>query len=206
MQTLLDSYIDTVLTTGKRPHSVYLFAKENGMDEADFYAQFGSFQALEAEVLLSALHQTINRLSQDSTYEGYSVREKLLAFYFTLMEELGKKRSYVSWLFEQVQFPHMMPEALKPFKQRFETYAKDLITEGVEKGEILPRPLISDRYADGLCAQLVILLKFWLKDQSKGFEKTDAAIEKSVNLSMDLMGPNTFDTAFDYAKFMFQSR
>jgi hypothetical protein len=49
------------------------------------------------------------------------------------------------------------------------------------------------------------LLNFWIKDTSKGFEATDAAIEKSVTLGFKLMGENMLDQVFDFGKFMFQN-
>jgi hypothetical protein len=51
---------------------------------------------------------------------------------------------------------------------------------------------------------------FWwfyvLKDDSKDFEKTDAAIEKSVQLSFELIGKGVLDVAIDFGKFLFQNR
>ena len=41
--------------------------------------------------------------------------------------------------------------------------------------------------------------------KSKSFEKTDAAIEKSVNLIMELMGKSALDSMFDLGKFLFQN-
>jgi ubiquinone biosynthesis protein COQ9 len=49
-------------------------------------------------------------------------------------------------------------------------------------------------------------LKFWIDDTSNAFEKTDAAIEKSVNLAMDLMGKSPLDAALDFGKFLFQNK
>ena len=51
----------------------------------------------------------------------------------------------------------------------------------------------------------IFLLNFWIKDTSKGFEATDAAIEKSVTLGFKLMGENMLDQVFDFGKFMFQN-
>ena len=47
---------------------------------------------------------------------------------------------------------------------------------------------------------------FWKEDNSPGFEKTDAAIEKSVNLAFDLIGKGAVDSAIDFAKFMYQNK
>jgi Tetracyclin repressor-like, C-terminal domain len=51
-----------------------------------------------------------------------------------------------------------------------------------------------------------MILDFWVKDKSKGFENTDAMIEKSVNTAFDLMGSTALDSVLDFAKFMYQNR
>jgi len=50
------------------------------------------------------------------------------------------------------------------------------------------------------------LLVFWKEDESPGFEKTDAAVEKSVNLAFDLIGKGAVDSFIDFAKFLYQSK
>ena len=50
------------------------------------------------------------------------------------------------------------------------------------------------------------LLLFWKDDESPGFEKTDAAVEKSVNLAFDLIGKGAVDSFIDFAKFLYQSK
>ena len=50
------------------------------------------------------------------------------------------------------------------------------------------------------------LLLFWRDDDSAGFEKTDAFVEKSVNLAFDLIGKGALDSAIDFAKFLYQSK
>jgi hypothetical protein len=54
--------------------------------------------------------------------------------------------------------------------------------------------------------KLLFLTDFWIRDTSKGFENTDAAVEKSVNLIFELMGQNTLDYIVDFAKFMFATK
>ncbi|MEJ7665766.1 MAG: hypothetical protein WKG07_42725 [Hymenobacter sp.] len=49
--------------------------------------------------------------------------------------------------------------------------------------------------------QLQFILLFFVRDQSVNFERTDAAVEKAVTLSFDLVGRNTLDSAFDFGRF-----
>jgi hypothetical protein len=45
-----------------------------------------------------------------------------------------------------------------------------------------------------------------MKDHSKAFEKTDEAIERSINLSFDMLGKSPLDSALEFGKFLFQNR
>ncbi|MFN9518224.1 MAG: TetR/AcrR family transcriptional regulator, partial [Bacteroidota bacterium] len=57
-----------------------------------------------------------------------------------------------------------------------------------------------------LWANLLFVMGFWLKDSSNAFEKTDEAIERSVNLAFDLMGRSPLDSMIEFGKFLFQNR
>jgi hypothetical protein len=63
-----------------------------------------------------------------------------------------------------------------------------------------------EKFCINLCLNFLFVLTFWLNDNSKGFEKTDESIERSVNLAFDLMGKSALDAALDFGKFLFQNR
>ena len=204
---LQDAYLDHVLTEGRPPVSVYAFAKSQGVAEADFYQQYNNFEAVEQALWAGLLQQTQARLQAEPSYAGYSAREKLLAFYFTWVEVLKPRRSFVLYSAGQErQMAMRTPVALQVLKKQFIAYAEDLVNQGLDSGELVARPLLSDRYADGLWTQLMFVTRYWAKDTSPGFEQTDAAIEKAVRLSFELMGQNVVDAAADLAKFLWNSR
>ena len=58
--------------------------------------------------------------------------------------------------------------------------------------------------AEAVWVQLVLLLKFWMNDNSPGFEKADLAIEKSVNTVFDLFDATPLDSLFDLGKFLYK--
>ena len=97
-------------------------------------------------------------------------------------------------------------EVFSRLKEAFLEYANELIAEGKEIGEIVDRPIIGNRYDEGMWRQLQFVIYFWVKDDSQNFERTDEAIEKAVNLSFDIMGRGPIDAALDFAKFLYQQR
>lgn len=205
-QTLRQAYIQHILENGRRPASIYAFAKETNISEAEFYEHYNSFDTLEKDIWSGFLENTIAKLHSEEIYATYSVREKLLSFYFTWIEELKAHRSYILVTYQPSPLPLVTPPALSKFKKEFIHFMNELVREGQETGEIMQRIILSERYADALWFQLLFVLDFWVRDESQGFEKTDAAIEKAVNLSFDIMGRNTLDSGLDFFKFLFQNR
>ncbi len=197
------SYIDYVLQNNKRPESIYLFMKNIGGEEKAFYEHYTTFYDLEAAIWSDIFKETIEKIQQEQVYEGYTVREKVLSFYFTLIENLKAVRSFATFSFKnQKDFP-LDGGVLKESKQVFHDFISQLITEGVYTGEIADRTFLTERYAGAIWWETVFIIRFWIHDSSKNFERTDAAIEKSVNLAFDFLGKNIADATFDFVKFLF---
>lgn len=204
---IISGYVNHVLETGSEPLSVYKFAKELKMKEEEFYSYFTSFYAIKTAVWTKLFDDTLSNLESQEVYREYSSREKLLGFLFTWVEELKKNRSYLLALYgKHMDLKKLLPTEVKGFRAKFKDFANEIILEGKETEEIANRPIISDRYDEALWLQVWFVFQFWLKDSSPNFEKTDAAIEKSVNLAFDLMGKSALDTFIDFAKFLYQNK
>ncbi len=205
-EKILDAFLTYKLTHGSAPPSIFLFCKELKIKEVDFYDVFNSFEDLEAEIWNQMLVKTIKMMESDPVYMEYSVREKLLAFYYSFLEELKQNRSYILAEADKNEFNLKMPSFLKRSKETFSGYINNLLLEGKDTSEVAERPIIEKQYANLFWMQLLFLIHFWVKDTSRKFEKTDAAIEKTVNLSFDLIGKGAIDSMLDFAKFMYQNR
>lgn len=224
LEKIRKAYTEYVLENGKQPNSVFQFAKKLKLTEADFYTHYTSFDAIEADVWLAFFNDARATVDADETYQSYSVREKLLAFYYTWIELLKAQRSFAVYSYGRVRMEASASASpiakagrrsrgdagksriFQPFKESFFDYARDLLAEGRESKEVEPRPFVTDRYPNALWGQTLYLLDFWVRDVSKNFEKTDTAIEKSVNTTFDLIGRSPLDTLFDFAKFMYQNK
>jgi hypothetical protein len=200
------AYIETVLTQGARPVSVYKFCLDLGIKEEEFYNVFGSFEGLENQIWKGFISTTVNRLKSDKAYHTFITREKILAFYFTLLEELKANRSYVIFQLDNSRKLELIPEFIKGFKAEFEAFFESTLNNGKGSGEIANRPVLDKRYPQLFWLHMGFVLLFWKQDSSPGFEKTDAAIEKSVNLAFDLIGKGAVDSAIDFAKFLYQNK
>lgn len=202
----IEEYKRFVLQENKTPRSVYELTHFVDVDEESFYEVFGGLNALSQRIWSEYFERTTERLTSESVYLDYGVREKLLAFYFTLLVVLKGDRSFIKIIMKEGLLPDWSPPSLDTFRKQYSAFVKGLVGEGKETGEIADRMFISNQYDKPLWLQFLFILNFWLRDESLNFEKTDAAIEKSVNLSLDLMGKSPLDSLTDFAKFLYQSR
>jgi AcrR family transcriptional regulator len=204
---IIEGFRNHVLEHGTAPKSIFKFAKELKMKEEEFYVYFTSFESIKSAVWVDIFDETLAQIEVQDVFKTYSAREKFLSYLFTWIEELKKNRSYLMSLYgEGSKSMIAMPKEAAEFKERFKDFANEIILEGKETEEIANRPIISDRYDEAMWLQAWFVLKYWLDDRSPRFEKTDAAIEKSVNFAFDLMGKSALDSFLDFAKFLYQSK
>ena len=203
-QLIRDAYRKHILLKGKRPSTVFRFCNDLGITEKDFYTTFASFEAIEKSIWQLYFTDTLARLQEDANYGSFSCREKVLAFYFSLAETLKEERSFVLHQVNRWKPTSGSPAFLKGFRSGFDEWMSIVLLEGKQTGELAPRPFLDQQYGTLFWFHFLFLLRFWAKDDSQDFEKTDLAIEKSVNLAFDLVGKGVLDGALDFGKFMYQ--
>lgn len=205
-EKIMSAYTEYLLMNGKQPSSVYKFCLDLGIKEEEFYNHFGSFEALEKTIWNGFIEQVVKSLQADKGFSDFNSREKILALYFTLAEVLKSNRSFVLLQLNNYKKPELVPLFLKDFKHTFEEFVGGILNDGKSKGEIAERPYLDKKYPQLFWVHLSFFLLFWKEDDSAAFEKSDAFIEKSVNLAFDLIGKGAFDSAVDFAKFLYQSK
>lgn len=205
--TILEGYQEYLLMKGENPASVYAFCQNLNISESDFYQHFSDFESVASQFWIEIFEDSVKRLESSTEWEEFMVREKLLTFYYSFFEKIKGHRSYALLTLKGSLLGFKKEFAdIKDLKADYKKWIKMLVAEGQAQGEIAGRSKLSDVYDDLFWYQFMFLLDFWRKDRSRGFEKTDEAIEKSVNLSFDLIEKNALDSAFDFGKFIFQNR
>lgn len=206
-QRIVKAYKEFVLLNGHEPPSIFSFCKDLDIEEAEFYDHFNDFSQVAGSFWSETFIEIKKMLTNDTEFDSFSVREKLLSFYYAFFEELKKNRSYALLSFkDSTSLLKKEARHLSSLIKEFKEWSKELVSEGINNDEIASRIKISDTYDNLFWVQYLFLINFWIKDTSKGFEKTDIAIEKSVHFSFDLIERNALDSAIDFGKFLFQNR
>jgi len=208
IQKIKKNYRDHFNMTNKPPRSISTFMQDMGEDEEAFKKYYKSFSDLDKEIWKDIAVSTITRVKAEDVYIDYAVREKMLSFLYTLVEEMKPYRAFVNYQFKHKKNGRIgiTPKFLDDFKTEFMSFSHEIVNEGLDTTEIINRPFISEKYADALWVEVLFLISFWIRDNSANGESTDAAIEKTSNFAFDLLGQTPLDSAFDLVKFLFQRK
>jgi len=201
-QQIKNGYIDYVLTHDEQPKSVYSFVKKLKITEAEFYEFYASFESIEKTIWVELTSETISTIIQQEVWEQYSSRDRMLSFFYSYVELLKRQRSFIVYSLKKQTARFATPDVLSGVKPIFENFAESLINEGLETGELADRKFLTKRYKDALWIQFAFIVNFWINDDSAGFEKTDEAIEKGINVTFDLFQRSPLDNLFEYGKFL----
>lgn len=201
------SYINYISLHNKRPNSINdLISNELESEEEKVSNDFYDLDLIESKIWEDGIFLALKFSEDDPNYDEYSVREKLLSFYYNYVEVLKKNDLFYQYsaninsLFEL----SIINNRTSFLKNTLSKNINKIIQEGISTGEIADRYFITNYYSDILFYQSMIIIKYYLTDTSNEKENSDEIIEKSVNLIMDLLEPNFTDSAFLFAKFLIQ--
>ena len=203
---IVSLYMNEVLEKNEAPKNVYLFCKSNQIEEADFYSFFNSLDAVKEAIWVKFFENTIDALHKDANYAGYENRNKLLSLYFTFFEILTMNRTYVYYALKDNKEGLKNLQQLRELRNQFKDYIVTIMKANESEKEKKVSRLTQPVFSEGAWFQFLFILKFWVDDTSKGFEKTDIMIEKSVKATFDILDTTPLESLFDLGKFIWKER
>ncbi len=203
---LIEMYMNAVLENNETPKNVFLFCKAYSIEEADFYSFFNSLDALRETIWVKFFENTISTLHKDANYAAYENRNKLLSLYFTLFEILTLNRTYVYYALKDNKEGLRNLKQLASLRNHFKDYIVDILKSGETEKDSKIKKITTPVFSEGAWLQFLFILKFWLDDTSKGFEKTDIMIEKAVKATFDILDTTPLESLFDLGKFIWKER
>jgi len=202
---LTDKYTEFILLNDKPPRNVYSFAKDLGFSESEFYNFFNSFEAINQWVFVRLFEETFALQSKSKDYEGFDDKERLLSFYYTYFELLNSNRSLILELLGQKN-PIQNIKVLKLLRVEFLTFIKTIERPKIDLPMEKLESIQNKGFDELMWGQFLMILKYWMEDESPSFTKTDQFIEKSISLGFDLMANTPVDKMLDLGKFLFQDK
>jgi hypothetical protein len=205
-QAIVSKYVDHLLTEGERPANVYNFAKKLGMEEQEFYENFASFESIEQSIFTNLFQSTLDLLEKTEEYKQYDSKTKLVSLYFTFFEQLTANRSLILTLLGKHRNQLEKLRILTRFRNLFLGYIKDLELDTMEIPVNKLEKLKNKSIAEASWIQMLLVLRFWMDDNSPAFEKTDLFIEKSINAGFDVIRLFDQQNIIDLGKFIWKEK
>lgn len=199
-------YMNDVLEDNHNTKNVYVFCKNNNIEEVDFYSFFGSLDGVKQAIWTKFLENAIATLQKDENYDNYPNKNKLLSFYFTIFEILTLNRSYVMYSLTENKEGMKNMKDFKGFRNQLKDFVKDIMDTSTTENQGRVSKITKPIFSEGAWIQFLFILKFWMDDTSKSFEKTDIIIEKSVNTVVDLLETKPLENLFDLGKFIWKEK
>lgn len=203
---ITELFMHYCLENSKKPESVYLFAKHIGIEEKEFYNYFASIEALEKSVFVNFHQHTIRLIEQAEELKLAGFRDRLLAYYYTFFEMLTVNRSYVNLALkgEKNRLDGLLK--LKELRSHFKQFIQEASVGYLKTKSERIHKVQQEALEEGAWIQLMVTLKFWLDDESLGFEKTDLFIEKSIRATFDIIDTTPLESVIDFGKFLIKER
>lgn len=197
-------YMDYVLREETVPKSIYKFCSINDIKEEDFYQYFGSIGGIQRSIWSKLFENTKELMEDNKEFQSFSNKDKMLTFFFSFFELLTLNRSYILFTLENEKNFLRSSAQLKMLRSRFMEFTTELINDGNANKSLKVLQQNPRIFSEGAWIQFVLLMKFWMEDDSPGFEKTDMAIEKSVNTVFDLIDNSPIERILDLGKFLYK--
>tara|TARA_B100001093_G_scaffold117169_1_gene109507 strand:+ start:1814 stop:2467 length:654 start_codon:yes stop_codon:yes gene_type:complete len=202
---IITAFMGYTLENDHYPKSVYKFCKVNEIEEKTFYKFFGSLDGVKEMIWETFYYNAMSLLKKDKNFEMAKPKEKLLSFYFTFFEVLLLNRSYVLFSLSGAEKIMTKMGQMSCLRKIFKGFATELIEDGnVDKPSYLQHP--PKIFSEAAWVQLGFLMKFWIEDSSADFEKTDQAIEKSVQTAFDVFDNTPLSALVDFGKFLWKEK
>ncbi|MCX8492910.1 MAG: hypothetical protein ORN23_01600 [Chthoniobacterales bacterium] len=196
-----EAYMATLQKEGHAPVSVHRFCKDLGIAEKDFYMAFPNLHAVEKHFWRSWMETIIAAVSSGKEWTSFSAKERYLAFLFAFTGQALEQRSLLEERFGKLTLL-CNPSSLDGLKSSLKDFTSELIQHGMKKGDIANRGALGNLYPKVLYIHWRSVLDYFLKDESQGFERTDAFIEKTVEFAFDLFRTQAIDSAADLVRFL----
>ncbi len=204
--TIISIYMDYVLEHETIPKSIYKFCKGNKIEETIFYEYFGSVHSIQKAIWNKFYTNTELLIQKNKEYGQFSNKDKMLTFFYSFFELLTLNRSYVLFALQNDKSVMKNMEQLKGLRHHLKNFATELINDGNANKTLKITKHNPKLFSEGAWLQFLFILKFWMDDDSEGFEKTDIAIEKSINTVFDVFDNTPLDNIIDFGKFLFKEK
>jgi AcrR family transcriptional regulator len=180
-------------------------AKNAGVSNPTIYNYFPTKEKILYAYVEQKHKETAVILQGIEDFNSYTLREQLQALIETELELYLEDREFILQISEMVfHSAGLKLESLYSNNKVFTDMVKDMLEIAIEAEEI-PRPPLEEHLPRLFWDYYIMVVAYWVKDESEMFENTTQFIDHSLGVIEALLQSTIMNKAHDLGMFLFKT-
>jgi AcrR family transcriptional regulator len=202
---ILASAVDLIIEKGFKNASMREMAKNAGVSNPTIYNYFPTKEKILYAYVEQKHKETALILQEIEDFNTYTLREQLQTLIETELELYLEDREFVLQISDMVfHSAGLKLESLYSNNEIFTDMVKDMLEIAIEAEEI-PRPPLEEHLPRLFWDYYIMVVAYWVKDDSEMFENTTQFIDHSLGVIEALLQSSIMNKAHDLGMFLFKT-
>jgi len=202
---ILNSAVDLIIEKGFKNASMREMAKNAGVSNPTIYNYFPTKEKILYAYVKQKHKESAQILQEIEDFNTYSLREQLQALIETELELYLEDREFILQISDMVfKSSGLKLESLYSNNQIFLDMVKDIIDIAIEAEEIAEPPF-KEHLPKLFWDYYIMVVAYWVKDDSESFENTTQFIDHSLGVIEALLQSTIMNKAHDLGMFLFKT-
>ncbi len=202
---ILEAGVELIIEKGFKNASMREMAKNAGVSNPTIYNYFPTKEQMLYTYIELKHQQTQEILNAIEDFHTYTLREQLQTLIETELELYLEDREFMIQIADMVFHSSSLKlESLYATNRLFTDMVGEMIAIAIEAGEIETPPF--EEYLPKLFWDyFVVVVAYWVKDESESFENTTQFIDHSMGVIEALLQSNLLNKASELGMFLFKN-
>lgn len=202
---ILEAGVELIIEKGFKDASMREIAQRASVSNPTIYNYFPTKEQMLYAYIESKHQQTREILGTIEGFESYTLREQLQSLIETELELYLEDREFILQISEMVFHSSSLKlDALYATNRLFVETVAEMITIAIEAGEI-EKPPFEDLLPKLFWDYFVVVVAYWVKDESESFENTTQFIDHSMGVIEAILNSSLLNKASDLGMFLIKN-
>jgi len=202
---ILASAVDLIIEKGFKSASMREMAKNAGVSNPTIYNYFPTKEKILYAYIEQKHKETAQILQEIKDFNTYTLREQLQTLIETELELYLEDREFILQISDMVfHSAGLKLELLYDNNKLFTDMVKDMLEIAIDAEEI-PRPPLEEHLPRLFWDYYIMVVAYWVKDDSEMFENTTQFIDHSLGVIEVLLQSSIMNKAHDLGLFLFKT-
>ncbi|CAA6804040.1 MAG: Transcriptional regulator, TetR family [uncultured Sulfurovum sp.] len=204
-EKILEVAVNLIIEKGFKNASMREMAKDAGISNPTIYNYFPTKEKIVFAYVAQKHQETAEILEGIEDFHTYTLREQLQTLVETELELYLEDREFILQISDMVfQSGGLKLDAVYGNNEVFTNMVADMLSIAIEAQEI-PTPPFEEHLPRLFWDYYIMVVAYWLKDDSEMFENTTQFIDHSLGVVEVLLESTILNKANDLGMFLFKT-